>query len=87
MPINIEHHTHRISVGASGKVGGGHRGEQVGGFAPPGELVDLAADGLHFRGPVHSQHPAQIGRGEPCGTLSARLSGQGTEHALEEHRR
>ena len=50
-----------------------------------GELGELAADRLDFRGPVQAQHPAQRVRGDPGGALGAGLAQQRHEHQHDQH--
>ena len=82
VPVDVEE-----SQGARAGRGvvAGQRQLQVRGLAGGGELGELAADRLDFRGPVQAQHPAQRGRGDPGGALGAGLAQQRHEHQHDKH--
>ena len=83
MPVDVEH---RRLLGAGLDTTTRHRGDPVAGLARVGEQPDLAADRLHLRRPVQTQHPPQRDRVDPCRALRAGLAQQGAEHALAQHR-
>ena len=77
VPVHVEEPQR---LGPGGGVPAGQRHDQVAGLAGGGELAELAADRLDFRGPVQAEHPAQRRGRDPGGALGPGLAGQGQEH-------
>ena len=86
VPVDIQHHPRLTVVTVAGQLMPGHRGQQLIGLVLVGEPADLAADSLHLRGPVQSEHSTQRMRVDPGGALRARLAGQAAQHTLDQHR-